>query len=100
MAKNKPDGQTGTFWDCDNNHQWSSYPGPYKDSWHLEQLHEPTTGTNMKLDARSAWLVSGPDPAVCPLCALRMQTKKLRRSKIKSRSLNRLKKEKVPRILA
>ena len=74
MSQKKSDAPR-RFWDCDNNHLWKSYPGPYKDTWHLEQLHKPTTGTNMVLDSKSAWLVSGPDPSVCPLCALRMRLK-------------------------
>ena len=61
------------IWDCDNEHQWLSYPGPYKDTWHLEQLHESESGTFMERDPKSAWLVAGVDPSICPLCAMRMQ---------------------------
>ena len=60
-------------WDCDNEHLWLSYPGPHKDTWHMEQLHESTTATNMKLDAKTAWLVAGPDASICPICAMRMR---------------------------
>lgn len=63
------------IWDCDNEHQWLSYPGPLKDTWHLEQLHESETATFMKRDKKSAWLVAGVDPSVCPLCAMRMRIK-------------------------
>ncbi len=61
------------YWDCDNEHQWLSYPGPHKDTWHLEQLHPAETGTFMKRDPKSAWLVAGADPSICPICAMRMR---------------------------
>ena len=67
--KINPDQQ---IWDCDNDHLWLSTPGPEKETWHLEQLHESTTGTYMQLDPKPAWLVAGRDPSVCPLCAMRM----------------------------
>ncbi len=63
------------YWDCDNDHAWLSYPGPHKDTWHLEQLHPAETGTFMKRDPKSAWLVAGVDPSICPLCAMRMRMK-------------------------
>ncbi|MEM8857045.1 MAG: hypothetical protein AAGD96_01905 [Chloroflexota bacterium] len=60
------------IWICENDHCWLSKPGPEKDTWHLEQLHPPTTGTNMQWDPPSKWLVAGPDPSICPMCAMRM----------------------------
>jgi len=82
MSNRKPPEPALRIWDCDNNHRWLSIPGPEKDTWHLEQLHESTTGTYMKLDPRTKWLVAGPDPSICPMCAMRMRAKQAKIAKV------------------
>jgi len=63
---------SAALWSCRRcNVGWLSEPAPAPQAWYLYALAKPADGS--VVDERGpAWLVSGPDPSICPTCGLRM----------------------------
>jgi hypothetical protein len=44
---------------------WLAAPAGADESWRLHEAIEPVGGLS---GSAAAWIVSGPDPAICPVC--------------------------------
>jgi hypothetical protein len=50
---------------------WLSEPAPTAQTWYLYALTKSGDGSLVN-ESGPAWVVSGPDPAICPTCGLSM----------------------------
>jgi hypothetical protein len=63
---------SAALWSCHRcGAGWISEPAPAAQTWYLYELMQPADRPVVN-ESGPAWLVSGPDPSICPTCGLRM----------------------------